>query len=288
MKHAQRRTGRRKHGSLLAGLLFLVLGPALAAAPGPHEEHYAMWSLMYPDSSSALNVYVGCNAQGCQICHEQEDGDAFWNPYGWKIHNAMKNGCVSVEAILAAECFDSDGDSTGSLNIEEINNDTQPGWVPGPNNTIYDDLGRSKTNQLPPSCVQGSLDPTLALGLAVELPRGGGPGSPYAFLAGRTVGPVIGRTWDPVVTPFLPGAFADFVALSFEGPARLPTRMGTLLIAPPPSQVFYSLEPGTPFEIEIPFDHDLVGRAAWTQGGSVAPGPRIAFANGLDIVFGTH
>jgi hypothetical protein len=122
-----------------------------------------------------------------------------------------------------------------------------------------------------------------------EVTRLGSPPNPNAFLPGLTSGPVIGAHWDPVVTSFHPGAFLDFVAVDLGGPIDVPTGIGTLLIQPPcDAQIFLNLGPGTPFSIAVPFDDSLVGVAAWSQAGSIAPGPDVALANGLDLVFGTR
>jgi hypothetical protein len=123
---------------------------------------------------------------------------------------------------------------------------------------------------------------------ASELVRLGTPPNPNAFLPGATSGPVIGAIWDPVVTSFHPGAFVDFVGVDFNGPIDVPTQWGRLLVWPPPGdQLFFRAPAGTPFALAVPNDPTLVGIAAWSQGGSVAPGPSVAFANGLDLVFGS-
>jgi hypothetical protein len=124
---------------------------------------------------------------------------------------------------------------------------------------------------------------------SVEVTRLGTPPNPNAFLPGVTIGPVIGSSWDPVVTPFHPGAFVDFVGVDFTGPLNVPTAMGTLLIWPPPRpRLFFNWAPGSPFSLAVPFDCSLIGVSAWSQGGSVSAGPNVALANALDIVFGTY
>lgn len=122
-----------------------------------------------------------------------------------------------------------------------------------------------------------------------EVVRLGSPPNPRAFLPGVTRGPIIGAAWDPVVTPFHPGALLDFIGVDLVAPINVSTAWGTLLVnSPPEPQLFFNYAPGTPFSIGIPADCAYVGMSAWTQGGSVALGPDIALANGLDIVFGTY
>jgi hypothetical protein len=122
-----------------------------------------------------------------------------------------------------------------------------------------------------------------------EVTRLGTPPNPNAFLPGVTTGPIVGDTWDPVVSAFLPGAILDFVGVDLAGPLNVVTGWGTLLIdVPPEPRLHFNFAPGTPFAINIPYDCALIGMPIWTQGGSVAPGPSIALANGLDVILGTY
>jgi hypothetical protein len=124
---------------------------------------------------------------------------------------------------------------------------------------------------------------------ATETIRLGDPPNPNAFLPGVTSGPIVGRIWDPVVSAFHHGAFVDFVGVDLGGPINVPTQWGRLLIWPPPGpQLFFNFSPGTPFALAVPPECGLVGVPAWSQGGSVAAGPSIALANGLDLVLGTY
>jgi hypothetical protein len=124
---------------------------------------------------------------------------------------------------------------------------------------------------------------------ASETTRLGFPPNPHAFLPGVTTGPVVGATWDPVVTRFQPGDIAQFIGVDLNGPLNVPTQWGTLLIWPPPNpQLFWNAQPGTPFSLPVPNDCALVGQPAWAQALSVDFALTIVFANGLDLVFGTY
>ncbi len=118
-----------------------------------------------------------------------------------------------------------------------------------------------------------------------ETVRLGTPPNPSALLPGNTVGPVIGRTWDPVLIPFLPGALLDFLAISFGPPINIPSGFGTLLCtAPPPGFVLSGPAPAS-FGVPIPLDCVFIGVPACTQAGS-ATASTVALTNALDIVIG--
>jgi hypothetical protein len=115
------------------------------------------WQTLYPTSQTMNNVLLGTGAE-CQTCHEMPTGAIGWNPYGQQIRTFILGGQSPMNAIMAAEPFDSDSDPTGSSNISEIMADTQPGWTPGLNNTIFGQFN-STPNQPPPAGIMGSLDP---------------------------------------------------------------------------------------------------------------------------------
>lgn len=127
---------------------------------------------------------------------------------------------------------------------------------------------------------------------ALQTVRSGVPPNPNAFLPSPTVGPLIGTSWNPSVDHsfFAPGALADFAAISLLGPLNVPMAWGTLLVAPPfQGPVLMSPSPGAGFNIPVPGMRSLLGQTAWTQAGSVSPGPSgiaIELTNSLDVVFG--
>lgn len=88
--------------------------------------YFNIWNSMYPSSSSADNA-------GCQLCHASST--TYLNSYGEALCSSGA-GYIS-NRILAVESADSDMDPTGSSNITEINNSTQPGWTPGNVNPVY-------------------------------------------------------------------------------------------------------------------------------------------------------
>lgn len=91
----------------------------------------------------------------CQMCHQGSGGGNGWNAYGWAIRQNLPGAFNAINSIAS---LDSDGD--GQTNLTEIQNNEQPGWRNGANNTIFCDLsfsfnpcGDSNTqlaNQLPP------------------------------------------------------------------------------------------------------------------------------------------
>ncbi len=124
---------------------------------------------------------------------------------------------------------------------------------------------------------------------ATETVRLGSPPNPDAFLPGRTSGPVVGATWDPVLdhTSFHPAAVADFVAIS-SGPANIPLPIGTLLCQPPAPELTFSSPPGVPFALAVPQSCSLIGLNASAQGAAIDAVGGLLLANALDVVFGTR
>ncbi len=121
-----------------------------------------------------------------------------------------------------------------------------------------------------------------------EVVRVGAPPNPSALLPGQTTGPLIGRTWDPLIdhTSFAPAAVLDFMGVDLGPPINVPLGIGTLLCTPPPSgQIFFAL-PGSAFAVPVPSDCGLLGLDACAQGGSLGPALQVELANALDLVIG--
>ena len=87
------------------------------------------WKLVYPLSMSAANTETGVGTTVCQLCHANALGGVPWNGYGFDLRLARTDpGCdlnadsfVSVEeGLLCIEKLNSDGDSPGFSNIDEI------------------------------------------------------------------------------------------------------------------------------------------------------------------------
>ena len=116
-------------------MALLVIGLASTALMGAFFPfNLATWQGVYPSSQSDDNVDLGTGA-ACQLCHEGSMGGDPWNAYGWEVREEFMSTFDLALAIVNVEPLDSDGD--GSSNVDEINGDTQPGWTPGPNNTVY-------------------------------------------------------------------------------------------------------------------------------------------------------
>ena len=81
----------------------------------------------------------------CQVCHIGREGGSPWNAYGQDIREALAAMPVLerniAQAFIEVESLNSDDDEPEVSNIEEINNDTQPGWRPGRVNNAFDRNG---------------------------------------------------------------------------------------------------------------------------------------------------
>ncbi|MEM7310833.1 MAG: hypothetical protein AAF682_29450 [Planctomycetota bacterium] len=122
---------------------------------------------------------------------------------------------------------------------------------------------------------------------ALEEQRLGAPPNPAALLPGVTSGPVLGATWDPVVShaTFVPNAVADLLGVSV-GTLNVPTPIGTLLCDVPAPGAVFSTTPGAPFAVALPPDCALLGASLCAQAASVDPFGALALTNALDLVLG--
>jgi hypothetical protein len=230
-------TGRR--ALLTAGTLALALLAGLSAAP-PKGAIYNAWNALNPGSTSDANVENG-TGKVCQLCHRDESGGNPWNAYGWQIRGFIQAGSPTDDAILAAEAFDSDADPTGTSNIDEIAANTQPGWTPGPNNTVYFANGSTSTGQLPPAGILGDLDPQPAVGSWSDL------GQALACTPGP---PTLSGTGDLLagtpVTLTLAGMLPNSTVYLVTGlvPLNAPFKGGVLVPSPSPPGFFVVLPTG--------------------------------------------
>lgn len=116
---------------------------------------FTTWDNMYPNSQSD-DVLINATGRNCQLCHESSSGGGTWNGYGWDMKVWLDSGLTIDQAITAIESTNSDLDSAGSTNLEEINAGSQPGWTIG-DNLIYDKNGGSFL--VPPPAGVAPLDP---------------------------------------------------------------------------------------------------------------------------------
>lgn len=137
------------------GLMIFVWASAAHGFPG----FLADWRDVYPDSRS--------DDINCQLCHQSVEGDEPWNAYGFAVRfYYLQNGNDQIAAFHSVESMDSDGD--GRTNLEEINDDDQPGWKPGPVNTVFFE-NSILTNQLPPAALDPIPGPLEEQRYSIEL-----------------------------------------------------------------------------------------------------------------------
>lgn len=167
--------------------------------------------------------------------------------------------------------------------------------------TITNDFFSSKLSVSGPRVLIGAMNDNPAPGVAgspgasgtafvfrtasyKEEIRAGSPPNPIALMPGQTAPPVIGGTWDPWITPFLPGALLDVLVVGLAPADGILSPFGTILCFP---QIVSSTgPPGVNFAIPIPADCSLVGTALPWQGVSVSA-TELALTNALDVVIGT-
>ena len=104
----------------------LVLLMALVASFAAQMAHatsgyLSTWRSIYPASNS--------DQTSCQLCHGTSTQNL--NPYGFDISPNCSGWNNITAGINGAAGDNSDGDSGGYTNLEEINASTQPGWTSG-------------------------------------------------------------------------------------------------------------------------------------------------------------
>ncbi len=105
----------------------------------------AAWEQRYPNSLSSQ--------RGCQLCHQQDLGQDGWNSYGFGVRFQFIEvfGSLDIQAAFQAmEDQNSDGDANNLSNLQEIQNNLDPGWIVGPFNPIFFKDGSTLENQVPP------------------------------------------------------------------------------------------------------------------------------------------
>ncbi|WP_145064204.1 hypothetical protein [Engelhardtia mirabilis] len=134
-----------------------------------------------------------------------------------------------------------------------------------------------------------SLSACNASVAAAEVVRLGSPPNPSALLPGLTSAPVLGATWDPVIShaSFAPNATLDLLCVT-PGPTNVSLPgLGTLLCNTAQILILQPVPAGQPFQVPVPASCGLVGVGLYTQGASVDANGVISLTNALDITLGT-
>ncbi len=118
---------------------------------------------LYPASTTGTTFSWSLSNARCNICHFSGGGSDL-NEYGRAFRDQHNSGLSTAAAFQAIEALNSDQSSLN--NIGEINANAQPGWRPGPTNSIYDLFGLpgdspTRTGQNPPSTLIGAADPLV-------------------------------------------------------------------------------------------------------------------------------
>ena len=125
---------------------------------------------------------------------------------------------------------------------------------------------------------------------AVESTRAGVPPNPVALLPGVTSAPVAGSVWDPTVTAVQPAPVLDVLWLSLTPVNSAAPPFGTQLCelpGPAAPGLFTSTPPGTPFQVAIPPNGNLVGLEFCAQAASLGANATLVLTNALDCRIGS-
>ena len=120
-----------------------------------------------------------------------------------------------------------------------------------------------------------------------EVVQASGPGDLLALKPGLTTGPLVGRTWDPVIdhTEFATSALSDFLIWSPQSTALDLGPFGVLLCLNP-TVLAGPVPAGAPFAIDVPPMCSLIGVQLCVQGLSTAVGSA-ALSNALLVTVGS-
>ena len=142
--------------------IFAAMALSLGASAAMAVSSYlTAFNTLYPSSTTGTTAWSSTGAR-CNVCHSSGGGTDL-NGYGaaWATrHNA---GRTPTQAFQDIEGMDSDG--SGGNNIAEINANAQPGWRPGPNNSLFNMFVPTTvtlTGQNPPTTLAGNADPVAA------------------------------------------------------------------------------------------------------------------------------
>src|SRR3989337_1231479 len=147
--------------AILAVIFLLSLGTLASARPSIYDD----WTIRYPSSLTDDNLL---NAQGyvLQDWHRDVNGGAPYNQYGYAIKLRLDAGDTNDQAFAAVEGLNSDLNTGGHTNLQEINASTQPGWRVG-SNIVYDRNGVNSAATAPSGV---PLDPTGATTTTTTVP----------------------------------------------------------------------------------------------------------------------
>ena len=104
---------------ILIAVLTLSTGLVSSQPAFATSGYSSTWSSLYPNSTSGNS--------GCQLCHGTSTQNL--NPYGFAISPNCSGWSNITAGINGASGVNSDGDSGGDTNLQEINANAQPGWT---------------------------------------------------------------------------------------------------------------------------------------------------------------
>jgi PKD repeat protein len=184
---------KRSQPRRLALVCALVSLGALTISPPTNAttRELRSWRTAYPDSATDDNL-----SDPCALCHVSQTKTSQFNAYG-RDYRSYGYSFTDIESL------NSNNDSSGASNLDEITANTQPGWTEGANNGIYDINGDSiSDNEDPAKLNDGTLDPA-----AGNQPPVADVGGPYSgtvnvaveFNASNSLdsdGSIASYTWD--------------------------------------------------------------------------------------------
>ena len=119
-----------------------VLVPAviLVSAPTPRARNNIRSTFfdVYPEALGTQLEGLPSNPKHCGVCHFDFDGGGQRNPFGLSVEVGLSGGLSNLEAILAADGIDSDGDGfINRIEASDTVNFTNTPTFPGLNPTNY-------------------------------------------------------------------------------------------------------------------------------------------------------
>ncbi len=128
----------------------------------------------YPTAKNTHLDDLPSNSGHCGVCHFDFDGGGPRNAYGLGVEIGLGNGLSNLEAILAIENVDSDGDGfTNLIEITDMINWSNTPTFPGLAHSNYGNAVNVDTSEVSPYLTPAGATDSIPPVVTVNAPNGG-------------------------------------------------------------------------------------------------------------------
>ena len=173
-----------------------VIAAILVSAPTPRARNNIRSTFfdVYPEALGTQLEGLPSNPKHCGVCHFDFDGGGQRNPFGLSVEVGLSGGLSNLEAILAADGIDSDGDGfINRIEASDTVNFTNTPTFPGLNPTNYTSTLNVLHDELVPYLYPSGSTDSIPPEVTVLSPDGGevisaGEFFPVSYLADDAIG----------------------------------------------------------------------------------------------------